>query len=138
MTPTFTIEVPQALTAQYNTLTSKLADIEQQQGALTAQRAEVEASLSRIQNAIRYLNGEMVPLVKEGPVRRPMSQEAKDRIRAGILAARAKKKAAIEAAQAPETAPAPVPAAATVNTKEEGTSGPNVASRLAAKKGARK
>lgn len=117
MTPT--IEVPEALTAQYNTLTSKLADIEQQQSALNAQRAEVEASLSRIQNAIRYLNGEMIPVVKEGTVRRPMSAEARENIRQGLLRAAAAKKAKANAAQIGEKAPAPV--SATVPSVESKT-----------------
>ena len=116
------VVIPAELVAQQSTLVSKIAEIEQQQNELIAQRAEAEASLSRIQNAIRYLNGEMIPVVKEGTVRRPMSAEARIRISEGLKRSAAAKKAAAVIPQPVETVPVPEPVGAGPTKSEKAVS----------------
>ena len=69
-----------------------------EQKQLTEKAATVQRDQQRIENAIRILRGEGIPIAKpqgsEPSTRRPMSDEAKARIRAGILAAAAKKREA--------------------------------------------
>jgi hypothetical protein len=98
--------IPQELIDQQTNLTNQISEIEKNLSELTAQKSEVETQLHRVENAIRYLKGEAIPILKTTGVRRPMSAESKERIRQGLLKANAAKKAA----KSSEAAPIPVPA----------------------------
>ena len=102
-----TIEIPTSLIDQQNNLNATLETIANEQNKLAAQKIEAQQSLQRIDQAIRYLRGESIPLVKSSNGRKPMSAEARERIRQGLLKASAAKKAAASAPTAPEVVPAP-------------------------------
>ena len=81
------IELLKTELAQVNEKLAALESIKNDRAALTAQA-------SRLQKAIALLSGEPV-------VRKPMSPEAKERIRVGLEKARAAKAAAGKSASAP-------------------------------------
>lgn len=134
-----TITIPAELLTQRSALQTQLEEIAIQEAALIAQKSEVEISLKRIDQVVRLLNGEvLLPVVAQG-ARRPMSEQARENIRQGLIRAAAKKREA--AAQVPaatpeitQTASVAVPVAATVNDEPQGVSGANAAGRLAVKK----
>jgi hypothetical protein len=132
-----TITIPTELLEQRTVLQAQLAEIDVAQLALTAQKAEVESSLRKIDQVVRLLNGEtLIPVAAPG-VRRPMSEAGKANIRAALLKNAEAKRAAKIASNAPQPAvdaSAPAPVAATVNDEPAGVSGPNAAARLAKKK----
>jgi len=115
-----TIEIPSALTDQQSALTASIAEIVAQQEKLANQKLEAETSLSRIAQAVRFLRGESIPLVKQDGARRPMSEQARANIKAGLLASAARKKAAGAAAQAPEAVPVAAPTPATTPKASSG------------------
>ena len=106
-----TVEIPQTLIDQQTELTATLATIATEQAKLTTQQTEVETSLRRIDQAVRFLRGEVVIPVVGTAGRKPMSAEARENIRQGLLASAARKKAASAVPQvaAPAVEPAPVP-----------------------------
>jgi uncharacterized membrane protein len=113
---TLNVTIPQELLDQQTTLTTTLAEISQKQTELTAQQAEVQTSLRRIDQAIRFLRGEVVVPVVGTTGRKPMSAEARENIRQGLIRSAEAKRAAKVAAPAPtapESVPEPTPAPAT-------------------------
>lgn len=117
MTP-INIAVPESLTKQERelelTLTTILADEEE----LVTKRKEIQAALAIIASSVAILSGELVP----SATRKPMSEDAKQRIADGLRKAReAKAQAAQVAAPAPQEpaqAPADVPVADTARKPE--------------------
>jgi hypothetical protein len=107
---TVTVTVPAELTTQQETLTAQIANIDSDLATLNEQRTAAVDGLARVERVIRILKGEPEP-VQEVPVggRKPMSEQAKQNIREGLLRAAAAKKA-VQAA-IPATAPTPEPAA---------------------------
>lgn len=110
MTP-ITITVPDALTAQKAELEATLAGISTEEKKLAAQRQELQAALTTLATGIAVLSGKPLPATKAAPAttRKPMSPEARQRIGEGLRKAREAKKAAQTAALTPQE-PAPAPA----------------------------
>jgi len=115
-----TIEIPTSLIDQQNNLNATLETIANEQNKLAAQKIEAQQSLQRIDQAIRYLRGESIPLVKSSNGRKPMSAEARERIRQGLLKASAAKKAAAATAQSVEAVPVAAPTPATTPKASSG------------------
>ena len=111
MTP-ITITVPDALTAQKAELEATLAGISTEEKKLAAQRQELQAALTTLATGIAVLSGQPLPVTKAAPAttRKPMSDEAKKRIGEGLRKyreAKALAKAAQVAAPEPQgSAPA--------------------------------
>lgn len=123
---TTTVEIPTSLLEQQASLNASLATIAEEQAKLATQKSEVEASLARLDRAIRFLRGEEIPVMRpagsNGP-RKPMSEEAKQKIREAMLRRSAAAKAAVPAPSAPEAAPAPVPVPDTTTKTASAKSG---------------
>jgi hypothetical protein len=85
MTP-ITITVPDALTAQKAELEATLAGISTEEKKLAAQRQELQAALTTLATGIAVLSGQPLPVTKAAPAttRKPMSDEAKKRIGEGL------------------------------------------------------
>jgi succinylarginine dihydrolase len=117
MTTNVAVTIPQELTDQQTTLTTTITSIDTEMEKLANQRHEAEQSLARINRAVGYLKGEIIPVERPAGgigARRPMSQAGKDAIRAGLLASSARKKAAAASAASPTAqivADAPTPVA---------------------------
>ena len=110
---TLNVTIPQELIDQQTSLTATLESIATEQAKLSTQKTEAEQSLRRIDTAIKFLRGEAIPLVKPEGARRPMSEQARANIKAGLLASAARKKAASAAPQHVETVPVAASAPAT-------------------------
>jgi hypothetical protein len=119
MTELTEVTIPASLLEQQVTLTTTITTINSELETLATKRHEAETSLARINRAVAYLRGEIIPIERPaggtGP-RRPMSPEARENIRQGLLASAARKKAAAAGTVAPapqidsqESAPAPAP-----------------------------
>ena len=112
MTP-INIAVPESLTKQKRELESTLATILAEEEKLVTKRKEIQAALAIIASSVAILAGELVPTA----TRKPMSEDAKQRIADGLRKAREAKAKATEvvgsAPQAPAQAPADVPVADT-------------------------
>jgi hypothetical protein len=92
------VEIIESLNAELGQINDKLAALDQ----IKNDRATLTAQKSRLTKAIAMLSGEPV-------VRKPMSPEAKERIRVGLEKARAAKLAATSAIAQPAAAqPLPV------------------------------
>ena len=85
------MEVVETLKAELAGIQEKLAVLEQ----IKNDRANLTAQASRLTKAIAMLSG-------EPPVRKPMSPEAKERIRLGLEKARAAKAAGAQSALVPQ------------------------------------
>ncbi len=109
MTP-INIAVPESLTKQKRELESTLATILAEEEKLVAKRKEIQAALAIIASSVAILSGELVP----SATRKPMSDDAKQRIADGLRKAReAKAKAAEVVGSAPQ-GPSPASADAPV------------------------
>ena len=109
MTP-ITVAVPESLTKQKRELESTLTTILAEEEKLVTKRKEIQAALAIIATSVAILSGELVPTA----TRKPMSEEAKQRITEGLRKAReAKAKGAEVVGSAPQ-APAPAPAEVSV------------------------
>jgi hypothetical protein len=110
MTP-ISIAVPESLTKQKRELESTLATILAEEEKLVTKKKEIQAALSIIASSVAILSGELVPTA----MRKPMSDDAKQRIADGLRKAREAKAKATEvvgsAPQAPAQATADVPVA---------------------------
>ena len=110
MTP-INIAIPESLTKQKRELESALNTILTEEEKLVTKRKEIQAALAIIASSVAILSGELVP----SAMRKPMSDDAKQRIGEGLRKAReAKAQAAQVVALAPQapaqaTADAPVP-----------------------------
>jgi sulfur carrier protein ThiS len=94
-----TQEIVTALKAQFDAITTRLAAIDKEQAATLAQykeqRAKVAAEAAPLAQALRALGVQVAGVATAANgVRRPMSQEAKDRIREGLRKAAEKKRLA--------------------------------------------
>src|ERR1700693_2417592 len=102
MTP-IAIVVPDALTTQRAELEATLAGIASEEERLAAQRKDIQVALNQITSCISVLSGQPIPDTKPatapGPVRKPMSPEARQRIAEGLRKS-AQTKALAKAAQA--------------------------------------
>lgn len=98
MTP-IDIAVPESLTRQKRELETTLTTILAEEEKLVAKRKEIRAALAIIASSVAILSGELVPTA----TRKPMSEEAKQRITEGLRKAReAKAKAAEGVGSAPQ------------------------------------
>ena len=134
MTELTEVTIPASLLEQQVTLTTTITTINSELETLATKRHEAETSLARINRAVAYLRGEIIPIERPAGgsgTRRPMSQAGKDAIRAGLLASAARKReaaatAAASAANQPAqivpdasvSTPAPVPPAETKAAKK--------------------
>jgi len=132
-----TQEIIIALQAQREGTTTKLAEhdkmVTEYVAAKKAERATLLAGVAPIDRALAALGVKVAGVTTNGTgVRRPMSQEAKDRIRAGLLAASARKRAGVappavqrelHAPVAVASAPAPKPVPAKTASKKAGGRG---------------
>ena len=106
MTTNSVVVVPAELTSQQQTLTSQIAEIDANLAKLTEQRVAAVDGLHRVEHVIRILRNEPEPVTVSG--RKPMSEQARENIRQGLLASAARKReAAAPAAQASTAAPQP-------------------------------
>jgi hypothetical protein len=101
------MNVVETLQEEQNALTTKLEELDER---IKSERPGLVAQLAQVTKAIKALTGAMVP-------RKPMSPEAKERIRQGLEKARAAKAAGTVQPIAPTSAPIP-----TKTTDEAGTS----------------
>ena len=123
MTTNVAVTIPQELTDQQTTLTTTITSIDTEMEKLANQRHEAEQSLARINRAVGYLKGEIIPVERPAGgvgTRRPMSEQGKQNIRTALIAAAARKReaaattaaSAVSAAAPVESQPSvPVPAA---------------------------
>jgi len=122
MTP-IQIAVPAALTAQQAELEATLAGISSEEQKLATLRQELQAALTTLATGIAVLSGQPLPASKVAPTttRKPMSPEARQRIGEGLRRYR-EAQALAKAAQATASAPpasAPEPADAPVVAASE-------------------
>ena len=112
MTP-ITIAVPESLSKQKRELETTLTTILADEEKLVTKRKEIQAALAIIASSVAILSGELVPTA----MRKPMSDDAKQRIAEGLRKAREAKAKATElvgsAPQEPAQASAKVPVADT-------------------------
>jgi peptidoglycan hydrolase CwlO-like protein len=115
MTP-ININIPESLTTQKAELETTLAGIASEEEKLATQRKDIQAALNTISSGIAILSGQTLPETKPATAtrttRKPMSDEARQRIAEGLRKS-AQAKAIAKAAQgaAPEPqASAPEPA----------------------------
>jgi hypothetical protein len=112
MTTNVAVTIPQELTDQQTTLTTTITSIDTEMEKLANQRHEAEQSLARINRAVGYLKGDIIPVERPAGgvgTRRPMSEQGKQNIRTALIAAAARKReAAATAAASAATLPAPV------------------------------
>jgi hypothetical protein len=112
MTP-ITIAVPESLSKQKRELETTLTTILADEEKLVTKRKEIQAALAIIASSVAILSGELIPAA----MRKPMSDDAKQRIADGLRKAREAKAKATEvlgsAPQPPAQAPADVPVADT-------------------------
>jgi hypothetical protein len=110
---TISIVVPESLAKQKRELESNLTTILAEEEKLVTRRKEIQAALAIIASSVAILSGELVPTA----VRKPMSEDAKQRISDGLRKAREAKAKATEvvgsASQAPAQATADAPVADT-------------------------
>lgn len=130
----------ESLTAEHTALTSKLEQIDQD---YRVERPTIVAQISQLARALSALTGKPVAGATSQSGRKPMSDEAKARIKAGLERSRAAKLAGAAAVQgAQPEAPAPLPEqqkAETAVVSSSISARPDVATRKApaADKGAR-
>ena len=108
MTTNVAVTIPQELTDQQTTLTTTITSIDTEMEKLANQRHEAEQSLARINRAVGYLKGEIIPVERPtGGVgtRRPMSEQGKQNIRTALIAAAARKREAAATAAASAASP---------------------------------
>jgi septal ring factor EnvC (AmiA/AmiB activator) len=105
------IAIPAELTSQLSEITATVASIEAEQTKLSTKKTEALEAQARLNLVVSYLNGTApLPATTTATGRKPMSQEARDNIRAGLEKARLNKQAE-KAPAAPETPRAPSVAA---------------------------
>ena len=109
MTP-INIAVPESLTKQKRELETTLTTILADEEKLVAKRKEIQAALAIIASSVAILSGELVPTA----TRKPMSDDAKQRIADGLRKAREAKAKGAEVVGSASQAPAPAPADAPV------------------------
>jgi hypothetical protein len=129
---TFELVIPKELLDEKQNLDLMMTELIAHEALVADRRKQIETATVRINKVLAYLRGEEVPADKPAaPGRKPMSQAGKDAIRAGLLAAAARKREAAEAAKAvPQAAPvvetasvptpAPVPPAKASGAKKAG------------------
>src|ERR1035438_2431407 len=97
MTP-ITIAVPESLSKQKRELETTLTTILADEEKLVTKRKEIQAALAIIASSVAILSGELVPAA----MRKPMSDDAKQRIADGLRKAREAKAKATEVVRSEE------------------------------------
>jgi hypothetical protein len=131
MTP-ININIPESLTTQKAELEAILTGIASEEEKLATQRRDIQVALNTITTCISVLSGQPLPETKPatatGTTRKPMSDEARQRIAEGLrrsAQARAAAKAAQGAIPAPQdSAPATADALVEVSLPETSVEAP--------------